>query len=129
VKHVDMFIFDCSCQCGETVPLNCSHQQTCLYGEPWWYDMDRRGRKTRRNTTSSDTLPTTNHIWAYPDANPGLRGERPATNCLSHGTAFRFDWKWTSVADTHETGAQIARYLSGRNMFQTKRGTFRRQNP
>jgi hypothetical protein len=33
------------------------------------------------------TLSTTNSIWIDPDANPGLRGERPATNDLSHGTA------------------------------------------
>jgi hypothetical protein len=36
----------------------------------------------------SATLSTTNHTWIDPGANPGLRGERPATNRLSHGTAF-----------------------------------------
>jgi hypothetical protein len=34
------------------------------------------------------TLSTTNPTWIDPGANPGLRGERPATNRLSHGTAF-----------------------------------------
>jgi hypothetical protein len=36
----------------------------------------------------SATLSTTNPTWIDPGANPGLRGERPATNRLSHGTAY-----------------------------------------
>jgi hypothetical protein len=36
----------------------------------------------------STTLSTTNPIWIDPGANPGLRGERPVTNDLSHGTAI-----------------------------------------
>jgi hypothetical protein len=36
----------------------------------------------------SATLSTTNPTWIDPGANPGLRGERPASNRLSHGTAF-----------------------------------------
>jgi hypothetical protein len=36
----------------------------------------------------SATLSTTNPPWIDPGANPGLRGERPATNRLSHGTAL-----------------------------------------
>jgi hypothetical protein len=35
----------------------------------------------------SATLSTTNPTWIDPGANPGLRGERPATDDLSHGTA------------------------------------------
>jgi hypothetical protein len=35
----------------------------------------------------SATLSTTNPTWIDPGANPALRGERPATNRLSHGTA------------------------------------------
>jgi hypothetical protein len=31
----------------------------------------------------SATLSTTNPTWIDPGANPGLRGERPATNCLT----------------------------------------------
>jgi hypothetical protein len=34
----------------------------------------------------SATLSTTNPTWIDPGANPGLRGERSATNRLSHGT-------------------------------------------
>jgi hypothetical protein len=36
----------------------------------------------------SATLPTTNPTWIDPGVNPGHRCERPATNRLSHGTAF-----------------------------------------
>ena len=32
------------------------------------------------------TLSTTNPTWNYPGSNTGFRGERPATNRLSHGT-------------------------------------------
>jgi hypothetical protein len=39
-------------------------------------------------TLPSATLSTTNPTWIDPGANPGLRGERPATNRLSHGTAY-----------------------------------------
>jgi hypothetical protein len=33
------------------------------------------------------TFSTTNPTWIDPDANTGLRGERPVTNRLSYGTA------------------------------------------
>jgi hypothetical protein len=36
----------------------------------------------------SATLSTTNPTWIDLGTNPGLHGERPATNRLSHGTAF-----------------------------------------
>jgi hypothetical protein len=45
-------------------------------------------RRPRRKTCPSATLSTTNPTWIDSGANPGLRGERPATNRLSHGTAF-----------------------------------------
>jgi hypothetical protein len=35
----------------------------------------------------SATLSTTNPTWTDPGSNPGLCGERPATNHRSHGTA------------------------------------------
>jgi hypothetical protein len=40
-----------------------------------------------RKTCHSATLSTTNPKWIDPRVNPGLRGVRPATNDLSHGTA------------------------------------------
>ena len=45
-------------------------------------------RSIRGKTRCSATLSTTNPTWTDPGSNPGLRGERPATNRLSHGTAF-----------------------------------------
>jgi hypothetical protein len=59
------------------------------FGERRWNDIDGENRKTRRKTCPSATLSTTNPTWIDPGANPGLRGERPATNDLSHGTAIR----------------------------------------
>jgi hypothetical protein len=44
-------------------------------------------RSTRGKTCPCATLSTTNPIWTDPVSNPGLRGERPVTNRLSHGTA------------------------------------------
>jgi hypothetical protein len=50
--------------------------------------LTRENRSTRRKTYPSDTLSTTNPTWTNPGSNPGLRGERPATNRLSHDTAW-----------------------------------------
>jgi len=43
--------------------------------------------RTRRKTYISANLSTADPTWIDPDANPGLRGERPVTNDPSHGTA------------------------------------------
>jgi hypothetical protein len=40
-------------------------------------------RSTRGKTCPSATLSATNPTWTDPGSNPGLRGERPATNRLS----------------------------------------------
>jgi hypothetical protein len=45
-------------------------------------------RSTRGKTCPSATLSTTNPTWTDPGSNPGLRGERPATNRLNRGTAY-----------------------------------------
>jgi hypothetical protein len=67
------------------------------YAFPNWYEFGERGwndiltgenRRTLRKTCPSATLSNTNPIWIDPGANPGFRGERPATNDLSHGTAL-----------------------------------------
>jgi hypothetical protein len=50
-------------------------------------------RRTRIKTCPSATLSTKNTTWIDPGANPGLRGERPATNRLSHGMAGTNDWQ------------------------------------
>jgi hypothetical protein len=44
-------------------------------------------RRAPRKTCPSATLSTTNPIWIDRGAKPGLRGERPTTNDLSHVTA------------------------------------------
>jgi hypothetical protein len=45
-------------------------------------------RSTRGKTSPSATLSTTNPTSTDPGSKPGLRGGRPATNRLSHGTAL-----------------------------------------
>jgi hypothetical protein len=45
-------------------------------------------RSTRRKTCHSANLSTANPAWTDPESNPALRGERPATNRLNHGTAL-----------------------------------------
>jgi hypothetical protein len=45
--------------------------------------MTGENRRTRRKTYPSVTLSTTNPTWIDLGANPGLRGEKPATNRLS----------------------------------------------
>jgi hypothetical protein len=49
--------------------------------------VEGENRRTRRKTFPSATLSTANPTWIDPGSNPGLRGERPATKRLSHGTA------------------------------------------
>jgi hypothetical protein len=48
--------------------------------------LTRENRRIRRKTCPSATLSSTNPTWTYSGSSPGLRGERPATNRLSHGT-------------------------------------------
>jgi hypothetical protein len=54
-------------------------------------------RSTRRKTCPSATLSTTNPTWIDPGSNPGLSGERPATNRLSHGTVKLFLYSGVQV--------------------------------
>jgi hypothetical protein len=46
-----------------------------------------KSRRTRRKTCPRAIFSTINPTWIDPDANPGLRGERPGTNRPSHGMA------------------------------------------
>jgi hypothetical protein len=58
------------------------------FGERRWNDILKgENRRTRRKSCPSATLSTTNPTWIDPGVNPGLRGERSATNDLSHGMA------------------------------------------
>jgi hypothetical protein len=45
-------------------------------------------RSTRGRTRPSATLSITNSTWTDPGSNPGLRGEKPATNRLNRGTVI-----------------------------------------
>jgi hypothetical protein len=63
----------------------------CEFGERRWNDiLTGETRRTRRKTCLSATLSTTNTTWI----DPGLRGERPATNDLSHGMAYNWFNIW-----------------------------------
>jgi hypothetical protein len=54
------------------------------FGDWWWNDiLTEENRRTRGKNCPSATNPT----WIDLGVNPGLRGERLATNDLSHGTA------------------------------------------
>jgi hypothetical protein len=61
-----------------------------------WNEIDRVKPKYSGGTCRSATLSTTNPTWTDLGSNPGLRGERPATNRLSHGTALP-DVTWLSL--------------------------------
>jgi hypothetical protein len=50
--------------------------------------MTGKNRRTGRKTCPSATLSTTNSTCIDPGSNTGPRGERPATNDLSHGTTI-----------------------------------------
>jgi hypothetical protein len=51
--------------------------------EQWWNDIFAGETEVLGENLPSATLFTANPTWI----DPGLRGERPATNRLSHGTA------------------------------------------
>jgi hypothetical protein len=50
--------------------------------------LTEQNRRTRRKTCPSATLSTKNSTRTDRGSNPDLRGDRSATNCLNHGTAF-----------------------------------------
>jgi hypothetical protein len=55
-----------------------------------WNEIDVGKPKYRGKTCPSSTLSTTNPTLTVPELTPGLRGERPATNRLSHGAAHLY---------------------------------------
>ena len=55
-----------------------------------WNGIDGKTEVLGGKTCPSATLSTKNPTWTDPGLNPGLRGERPATNHVSHGTAWDF---------------------------------------
>jgi hypothetical protein len=50
--------------------------------------LTEENRRTRRRTCPSATLSTTNPTWT----DPGLSGERPATNHSSHCMTYKSDY-------------------------------------
>jgi hypothetical protein len=54
------------------------------YGQSWWNGTDREKPKTSEKACPSASLSTTNLTWTDPGVKPGLRGDRLATNRLSH---------------------------------------------
>jgi hypothetical protein len=60
--------------------------------EQWWNDIFARETEVLGENLPSATLSTTNPTWIDAGSNPGLRGERPATNRLSHGTALLYTY-------------------------------------
>jgi hypothetical protein len=69
MKMISFFVFPCN-------------------GAPVEWNWQGKTEVLREKTCPSATLSTTNHTWTDPGSNPGLRGERPATNPLSHTTAL-----------------------------------------
>jgi hypothetical protein len=73
-------------------------------------------RSTRRKTYPIATLSTTILTWTDRRSNPGIRGERPATNRLSRGTALfmtafiatKFNHQLTETACDHGIDASCA---------------------
>jgi hypothetical protein len=58
------------------------------YGVPVEWYWQGTNKRVRRKPLPIVTLPTTSPTWTSLSMNTGLRGEKPATNCLSHGTAL-----------------------------------------
>jgi hypothetical protein len=85
---------------------HCGHQYAYCANSGWlwwwrnWWNDDWQGKpKYSEKTCPSAALSITNPTCC-PDANPVLRGGKPATNRLSYGTAmngvrWRRKWSWT----------------------------------
>jgi hypothetical protein len=59
-----------------------------------WNEIDSGKPKYSGKTCPSAILSTTNPTWTDPESNPGVRGGRPGTNLLSHGTATLQTYIW-----------------------------------
>jgi hypothetical protein len=74
---------------------NCSHPWKYLSMETRRDNIDRGTPKNSgKKPCPSATLSTKNPTQSDPVAKPGLRGDRPATNRLSHGTAYSLYSSW-----------------------------------
>jgi hypothetical protein len=56
----------------------------------WWNAKKRdKSKCPKKKPCPISTLSTTNHTGIILQWNPGLRGDKPVTNGLSHGTNFK----------------------------------------
>jgi len=62
-----------------------SQPMCCVTVKPWPHSDTP---EDVRSLSPSVTLTNTNCTWIGLGSNPGLHGKRPATNHVSHGTAF-----------------------------------------
>jgi len=80
--------------CCNKVPMHrrfaTSKLQIKLCVQHSWNDTDRGNRSVWWGSCHSVTLFDTNLTWTDLRPNRGLRGGRPATNCLSHDTSAHF---------------------------------------
>jgi hypothetical protein len=89
---------------GKTMSLNCCYQQPyCSWSMESYGGSTLTGenRRTRIKACPSSTSSATNPAWTDQGSKPGIRGEIPRTNRLSHGTAY--------VSVTEVTSIQLLR--------------------
>jgi hypothetical protein len=77
----------------------------------------RGNQSTRWNTCPSATLSTTNLTWTGLGSNPSLRGERPATNRLSHRTTWIVLKKTQVFCTTLSRNIQNAQWCRSRRFI------------
>ena len=56
--------------------------------EHWWRILTGETPSTQRKTCHISTLTTRKLTWTELGSNPGFRGDRPTTNCLSYGATI-----------------------------------------
>jgi hypothetical protein len=82
--------------------------------------LTRENRRTWRKVCSSASLSTTNTTWTDPCASLDLCSERPATNRLSHGTAF-VCFGYGLVAGCCEYSSEPSGSIKGRTFLDSLR--------
>jgi hypothetical protein len=109
----------CSCRWSETTSLNYGKLLVYYLFTRGYMSMESHGEiiskrengTNRRKPSPSASLPSTNHTYTGPNANSNLRGEKPACNCLSHGTEDQLPsqserW-WHEAVRTSETSVSF----------------------
>jgi hypothetical protein len=70
-----------------------SDMQMKMSMEHWWkHTVAKTPKYLEKKTFPTATLSTTNLTWTGLGSNPGVRGERAATNILSHGTTLKTEF-------------------------------------